>query len=626
MATYYGYVEREADSFVNWADVGRQMATTIDTIHKEREDKKALIEKAYREDLDYIMENPSGENESLNKWSLNYGHSAAENLKLKNQLFKQGKLSLKDYLSFRQNITDDTENLYGTIGKMQEIYKDKMDRYKNGDSQALETFNMQLLEQFGNLPETDSYINPLTGAVTLALYEEVEENGKKVRRMSKDPNKLLTVSQLKAMANVKYDNYNPIGDVEAWVKSNGEVLDAIQKIGSETQVGTITDMKDVTWDVILTEYKRQERPQEEIDRAQIMFDRFKKAETDFAKTLTANPYKELAILTDQKKFAPNGKQYALTYNPEEAKSDPSFILIERGPDGASKPVLTPDQKEDAVQHIRNLAYPMYDKTRKIQTYQESRKERIQPRAETEGEREGRLDKETVKSNARWIGMLHGGTMEQKQQAMSTLRTEPGVADARFVNENGKVYVEIISGGENAGKTSKVQLTNSDGSPYSSVTDMGKAIASAIYTSPENRKVIGAYEKEFNDALNSQWSNFQPFDMNKKDDQYWSARQEVTTIKTPTKFASVKQGQAAQSVQAHLDEIGLEDYTVKPIGTLQNWISIIGPDKKEVGRVQVSWPEGSAEASTAVDVLSGIIKKIKSKNSGAPTGAPKPTGR
>jgi len=34
MATYFGYVEREADSYVNWADVGRNMSATIDNIQR----------------------------------------------------------------------------------------------------------------------------------------------------------------------------------------------------------------------------------------------------------------------------------------------------------------------------------------------------------------------------------------------------------------------------------------------------------------------------------------------------------------------------------------------------------------------------------------------------------------
>ena len=46
MATYFGYVEREADSYVNWADVGRNMSATIDNIQRVRDEKKALIEKA----------------------------------------------------------------------------------------------------------------------------------------------------------------------------------------------------------------------------------------------------------------------------------------------------------------------------------------------------------------------------------------------------------------------------------------------------------------------------------------------------------------------------------------------------------------------------------------------------
>jgi hypothetical protein len=364
--TSYGYVEREADSYVNWADVGRTMTSTIDTIFQEREDKKTFLEETYRDELEYIMENPSGENESLRNWSLNYSNTAAESLKLKNQLFKQGKVNLNDYVKFRQNITDNTENMYKTINDVQTIFKDKMDRFKAGDSQELEPWLMEELEKYGNLSNTKAYVNPLTGAVSIALTEEVEENGQKIRKASKDPGKLLTVNQLRAAANVKYDNYNPLKDIEAWVNTNGEIIQNIHQIGADMNVGSITELKDVTWNEILAEYTAQERPAAEIARAEASFKKFKESEDYFAQSLTANKFNELAILTNQKKFAPNKLQYKFTYDPKE-KGD-NVILMEKNPDGTMNPLLTPEQRNEAKNYIKTLAYAMYDKTKKTTTY------------------------------------------------------------------------------------------------------------------------------------------------------------------------------------------------------------------------------------------------------------------
>lgn len=428
MATYFGYVEREADSYVNWADVGRNMSATIDNIQRVRDEKKALIEKAYREDLDYIQANPSGENKSLREKSIEFANSAAENLKLKYSLLKQGKSSVQDFTSFRQNITDDTENLYGTLNKMQEEYKRKMDRAKAGDSQYLERRNMELLEQY-DMSKTDLFVNGLTGSVTIGLMEEVEENGQKVRRLTKDPNKYISVNQYKAAVTEDYNNYDPLPALAGWVEQHGEVINSLRTLGSELQVGSILEITDITGKALVEKMTALGKSEAEIKIAQKAVDDWNAAKETFFKSELANDYNALAILTDQRKFAPNGKQYIPTYNKDDLQKGKEYIFIDRNNVGGSVPTFEKHHIDEAIEYLDLLTRPLLDKKVTESTYQQPRPERAYGQFNESVWKYGKEEEEIAK-DAQLLGELYYGTQSQMAAALDWVKSRKDVFDIR----------------------------------------------------------------------------------------------------------------------------------------------------------------------------------------------------
>jgi len=48
MASYYKFAERQADSFVNWAEIGKGITDMIQTEAQIREDKRTAIDQATR--------------------------------------------------------------------------------------------------------------------------------------------------------------------------------------------------------------------------------------------------------------------------------------------------------------------------------------------------------------------------------------------------------------------------------------------------------------------------------------------------------------------------------------------------------------------------------------------------
>ena len=579
MATKYGYVERSADSYVNWADVGRTMTSTIDAIQQEREDKKTLIDESYRSELKYIMEAPSGEHEGLRNWSLNYSQTAAENLKLQHQLFKQGKTRINDYTSFRQKITDNTDNLYKTIGGIQESFKEKMDRLKNDESQNLEGYIMDQLTKYGDLSNTESIINPLTGDVTIALTEEVIENGQKIRRAVKDPTKRLTVNDLMAAVNVKYDNYNPLADIEKWVKTNGEVIQVMHELGADMKVGSLTEMKDVTWAQILEEYTAQGRPQNEIDRAKAAFDKFKESETSFAKSLTANPFKELAILTNQMKYDPiSKKQYVFSEDPNH-KGGTETILIERLKDGSIKPLLTDKQNAAALGHITTLAYGMYDKTKKMTTYtgpQTPRPERVQSRSATEADYKARGELNEADALGSEIGKLYSKDVVERNAVLAGFSKYTGVANLYFDADDSGSNVTIRGTSLNGTAINIPMITN--GVP-ASVISFGNAFAAAV----GKQELANQYKKKFDDSLtpHSTWNT----DWNKdnRGEFFKKPKKKAAEIQLQKDFASLPQADAVNSINNTIASMGLKDYKAVGTATVYGYhrINIVGPDGKNL---------------------------------------------
>lgn len=427
----FGYVQREADSYINWADVGRTLSGTIDEIQRVRDEKKALLEESYRKDLDFINESPVGEEKSLNEWSLNYGNNAAEMLKIQYNLLKQGKSSVKNYTSFRQNITDDTDNLYNVLGNLQTIYKEKSDRYKKGESQDLEAMEMAFLEQYGDLAVTQPFINDITGSVVIGLTEPVtESDGKTVRKLVKNPNKYISVTGLKAAANAKYDNYNPMNDIKTWVDSQGQKIQAFRDIGTEFQAGSVNEILDITG----------EKQKEISDKYGNVVEEFKKAENDYLLSLMSNDYNALAVFTNQMKFGSNGKQFKSTYDENDLKKDDyNYILLKRNNQGLPVPQFTQQLKDEAVSWMRRQARVMYDQKSQIDTYTEVGRQPTQVQYAPAYVYESGKETKSMGEWAKTVGLIYYGNQDERESSVRAIRSYPGVDDA-YIKDNNLIVI------------------------------------------------------------------------------------------------------------------------------------------------------------------------------------------
>lgn len=334
MATYYKYAERSADSQINWAEIGKSMSDMLANETRIREEKKAAIDAASREFGNTLANPPQGEHKGANQWALEYADNASKFMLMQDKLLKSGQMKLKDYTVARQNILDGTDQAFNLSKDFQAVFAEKMERYKTDKSQDLEQWLMAQAEGYSDFNKSQLYINPTDGTLSVAMKEKKVVDGKEVYVMNKNPNQFTSISTLKNQIAGKYDKYNTNEVTDAFVKGLGEeVTSAITKAASLTSGGVIQSIEDI-------------RNRKDIDPAtkQILY-QFSDSETQFIKSALTNPFDRLSVLTNSKKFAPNGKQYTFTYDEADAKANPEKVLLRKDP-RSNQP--TPDFSEEQM--------------------------------------------------------------------------------------------------------------------------------------------------------------------------------------------------------------------------------------------------------------------------------------
>lgn len=350
MATYYNYVERTADSQINWAEVGKNMTDMLQQESKVREQKKAAIDAASREFGQTLANPPQGEHKGANQWALEYGDNASQFMLMQDRLLKSGNMKLKDYTVARQNLLDGTDRAFNLTKDYQAVFADKMERYKTGKSQDLEQWLMAQAEGYSDFNKSQLYINPTDGTVSVAMKEKKVIDGKEVYAMNSNPNEFTSINTLRNQITGKFDRFDTNAVTDAFAKGLGDEMKATQtKLAKIGKTGEIVTIADIT-----------SRTDIDPETKKIMF-KFIDAENQMIDAALANPYNRLSVLTNSKKFAPNGKQYSFTYNEDEAKANPDKVLLKLDPSsGQATPQFSEEQKKVSQDFMRNEARAKYD--------------------------------------------------------------------------------------------------------------------------------------------------------------------------------------------------------------------------------------------------------------------------
>ena len=451
MSTYYKYAERQADSFVNWAEIGKDITDMLKTETALREQKKAAIDKASRDFGEQLANAPTGEHTGINAWTLNYASDAQQARLLQDRLLKSGGLSVKDYTIMRQNINDGTAQLFALSKEYQEEFKVKMERMKSADpatrSQDLETFLMETAEGFANFSKSKPLINPTDFTISVGIMEP-DPNNQGVLRLT---DQVETVNYLRNRIKAKYDYFDLNSATDTIAKGVGQYITAVKN--ADALNGIITTTADAT-----------ARPD---------FPKYLEAK---AKSYLENPYNVSSILTNDI----GGFTYSFT-----DKSGGNVIFLERDQQsGMVKPVFTDEQKKAALDFMIGETKQKIDFEQKLNPYTLQQRQVVSSGG-------GSGPRPQANAVSLWMDVYSSGNVMDKMTAKNALLAteaakDNGVIDIKFDKDgSGNETISFINS-DPAFTTRPVIFRFANGTPVS--PDAWAAIGAEVTGETDKRKL------------------------------------------------------------------------------------------------------------------------------------------
>jgi hypothetical protein len=419
MATYFKYAEREADSQINWAEIGKNLSDTLTEANNLRETKKAAIDTATREYSKKLANGTQGENGLVNQKTLEFAENATQLMLIQERLLKSGQMKFKDYATVRQNLVDSTDQAFSLAQEYQDEYKIKMERMEAGTSSGLEQWEMEQIEGFANLDNMNFYIDPTSGNVSMAKVLKKEINGQTVDVMDDNPNNYVNVNTARNRLKSYHNKFKVEESLQEAAAVLGTNVEAIRKSGGLFTAGEITTTTDVT-------------KKKDVDGA---INLYNEAEKNFISSRLSNGYNVQSVLFDHEKFDPvTGKAYTYTFNPAEQASNVILMKTENGKTAVDENgKFFKEQYGVAEKYMQQQLRIMLDREVKKDTYSEPAN--FAPNYGT-----GSGDEKQKKTQAaNMLGLLYYGN-EGEIQAASTYFQQKDPSIVNVVRGNNAILV------------------------------------------------------------------------------------------------------------------------------------------------------------------------------------------
>jgi hypothetical protein len=428
--TYYKYAEKQADSQVNWFEIGKGLTDMLKAENEIRENKKAAINEASRQFGQELEEAPTGNSDDVNQWTTSYAADMQQYRLMTDRLLKSGQMKVKDYTLIRQNTMDGTKNLFNLSKEYQAEFDEKSKRRDEDISSASEGQFMAMVEGFANLSQTKALINPTNGAISVGRMEKGEDG---VMRLKEGTDNYMTVNQLRNRIKEKIDKYKLNDALEAESKLLGEVVtEVVSKTGSSTQTGFMTKITDPT--------KRTGLSQE----GQSAVDAYIKTENQIIEAKLSNPRHVSSVLFDWTGGVDpkTNKAYQVVTDPKLAETSSHYVLWTHK-DGLFQPDFESTangkaQKEEAATYVKNKLRSMLEQKTEMQAFSQPGKQYAPQYVYDAGNKN-----KTDLASGNMIAKLYSGTPAEQQSAITYFGGLPNVRSV--TRDNDGIVVTLADG-------------------------------------------------------------------------------------------------------------------------------------------------------------------------------------
>jgi len=414
MPTYYKYAERNAESQVNWAEVGKDITTMLQDETKIREDKKAAIQKAFQDDMENLSNAPQGKWQDGNATVNNFAHDMMQQQLIDNRLLKSGQMKPRDYTLRRENYNSQTNVLFDLQKLLQTEREKTIDLYQKGQIQALNIHNMGSVEAYQNFSKSKAIIDPYSANISMGIYEDQMVDGKNVPVLKRST----PVNVLRGQIVQKIPTLQIEKIMNDWVPTVGTQKDYIYQIATNSKAGSVVELMGVG----ALDNLEKEHPELKGklgDYKKVIAD-FNSAIDQQVKAWLPTPYQVSSILTEN--IGGNYSAESFTDDINIAKGDKNKILTKIDPltgfvtldeDGPNYK----EQKKEAENWIRTSLLNKFDQERSIKVTATTPYAPQIP----EYQYKAGLDKKKDVAITSDIGALWGGSDKQIQQALTAFR-------------------------------------------------------------------------------------------------------------------------------------------------------------------------------------------------------------
>ncbi len=293
MATKFGFVERNLENDVNWANVGKGFSDMLLAERDERKAKKESLDDAMQKTQEGLRKNaPLGYNTDFNDRMISLAANSNAFVLAANKDLKAGRITPEEYMRKLHRVNSSADTTFALANNYNAIYEDKLKRMDDKDSGNVEQAAFEAMSKLVDFNKHDFMIDENGTIVAAPLI--TDENG--ITRLDTD-----NARSVQAIFNLAQNTVNRF-DVE------GTVAESVARLGKRV-LGTsvAASRKKEGMDVLIEGIKLEDpvayAEWKEAITTKIMADDFDVASilTDFSD--------EYETTTDKKKWLANKDKY-----------------------------------------------------------------------------------------------------------------------------------------------------------------------------------------------------------------------------------------------------------------------------------------------------------------------------
>ena len=176
MASKFGYVERNLENDVNWANVGKGFSDMLLAERDERKAKKESLDDAMRETQDGLRKNaPLGYNTDFNDRMIGLAANSNAFVLAANKDLKAGRITPEEYMRKLQRINSSADTTFALANNYNAIYEDKLKRMDDKTSGNVEQAAFEAMSKLVDFNKHDFMIDENGTIVAAPLI--TDENG-----------------------------------------------------------------------------------------------------------------------------------------------------------------------------------------------------------------------------------------------------------------------------------------------------------------------------------------------------------------------------------------------------------------------------------------------------------------